>query len=494
MGRRGWGAVLIYNKHVMKIERSDGITPSEKYLKKLCDRAFLSLWSYSGIYRNQKQGDKGDGKELCDLIVVFEEHIIIFSDKYIRFPKSGNIKLDWGRWYRKAIRDSAKQIYGAERWIKKFPDRLFIDRSCNQPFPIEFPAFHKAKFHRIITVHGVAEQCKRFFNGGSGSLIIDNTVKGDEHYADNCLPFVVGQVDPNKGYVHIFDDVTLDIILQTLDTVTDFVNYLQRKEYFLSRAELSVRATGEEDLLAFYLQRLDENNEHDFVLPEKDFNGVTISEGFWDDFVNSPERKSQIEANQISYSWDALIETFNKHILNDTQYYAQPYGATNQEQSIKFLARENRTRRRMLAKSLHEILLKTPPTELGARIMAPSHKGDPYYVFVLLPHQDGVSEDEYREMRRVVLRSYCMVTKYKFPDAEDILGFATESGRREYGSEDLLYLDARVWTEEDQKIAEEFHNDVGLLKKINRFAEKEFEFPIEKTKKKKRKRRRSRKQ
>lgn len=90
----------------MVIQRSGGITPSEQYLKKLCDHAFLSLWSYSNIYRDQGPGDQG--KELCDLLVVFENHILIFSDKYVNFPSSGNIRLDWGRWFKRAVYASAK--------------------------------------------------------------------------------------------------------------------------------------------------------------------------------------------------------------------------------------------------------------------------------------------------------------------------------------------------------------------------------------------------
>ena len=62
--------------------RSSGATAAERYLKKLCDRSFLSLWSYSGVYRDQgKVGKAGDGKEICDLLVVFQNHILIFSDK-----------------------------------------------------------------------------------------------------------------------------------------------------------------------------------------------------------------------------------------------------------------------------------------------------------------------------------------------------------------------------------------------------------------------------
>src|SRR5437588_10483620 len=82
------------------IVRSQGITPAELYLQRLCERSFLSLWSYPGVFREQKQNGRGDGKELCDLLVVFGNHIIIFSDKSCAFPETGNLRLDWSRWFR----------------------------------------------------------------------------------------------------------------------------------------------------------------------------------------------------------------------------------------------------------------------------------------------------------------------------------------------------------------------------------------------------------
>lgn len=35
------------------IQRVEGVTPAERYLSYLCDRSFLSLWSYAGVYRDQ---------------------------------------------------------------------------------------------------------------------------------------------------------------------------------------------------------------------------------------------------------------------------------------------------------------------------------------------------------------------------------------------------------------------------------------------------------
>src|SRR5207247_7172255 len=87
------------------IPRSMGVTSAERYLKRVCDGSFLSLWSYSGVYRDQRSG-RGVGKEICDLLVVFDRDIIIFSDKYCAFPDTGNISLDWSCWFRRAVATS----------------------------------------------------------------------------------------------------------------------------------------------------------------------------------------------------------------------------------------------------------------------------------------------------------------------------------------------------------------------------------------------------
>ena len=469
----------------MAIQRSEGLTPSENYLKRLCDQAFLSLWSYPGIYRDQGKGEQGQGKELCDLLVVFENHIIIFSDKYIKFPNSGNLQLDWSRWYKRAVQESAKQIWGAERWIKSFPNRLFLDRRCTQPFPIELPKPSTATFHRLVITHDVAKSCRQYFRGGSGSLFLDNTIIGDSHFKGECRPFEIGQIDPGKGYIHILDDVTLDIILGKLDTITDFVDYLSRKEKFLS-SNISVFAAGEEELLAYYFRQLDKDGKHDFILPKENLDFLSLEEGFWDDFMQSRQFKSQLEADRISYSWDALIETFTKHILDDTQHYANPPGPRNQEKIVRFLAREPRIRRRMLAKSLIDLLKNTKLDKSATRVVLPPEEGEPYYVFLLFPHYENQSIEDYREMRREVLYSYCLVTKLKFPDAKDIVGVATDSGMASYRSEDLVYLDGREWTENEKKDAEYFSNEIGLLRTLKKFASKEYEFPVKNPRKRKR--------
>jgi hypothetical protein len=268
------------------IRRADGITAAERYLKRLSDRTFLSLWSYAGVYRDQGiSGQNKQGKEVCDLLVVFDRHIIVFSDKDCAFPNSGNLELDWSRWFRRAVMKSAEQIWGAERWMRLHPNRLFLDRACTQPLPINLPKPAAAKFHRIVVAHGVSRRCQEEL-GGSGTLMILPNIIEDKHWAplkDGGTPFAIGQLAPDKGYVHVLDDTSLEVVLRTVDTITDFVSYLDKKEKFVGSGKL-MAAAGEDDLLAFYLGHLNDKGEHDFVI-SPEYNGVWIDEGFWNDFI-----------------------------------------------------------------------------------------------------------------------------------------------------------------------------------------------------------------
>ncbi len=466
------------------IQRGEGVTPSEKYLKRLCDHSFLSLWSYPGIYRAQGGPRVGIGKEVCDLLVVFGNHIIIFSDKYYKFPDTGDLQVDWNRWFRGAVEGAAKQIYGAERWILDFPERLFLDRTCTQPFPINLPNRNTAKVHRIVVAHGASQRCKLQL-GGSGSLMIASDIVGPQHYESHENGgnlFAVGQIDPNKGFVHIFDDTSLDIVLKTLDTITDFVEYLSKKELFLAENKYRVWAAGEEELLAKYLGNINEHGQHDFLFPNG-YDFIGIDEGTWDQFSRSAQRQAQIRANKSSYAWDKLIEKFNFHLLNNTRYFSNDLPARDVEQALRFLARENRTRRRMLAKAFIEFIEKYPPSQAGyfvraSRVIAPSSEGDPYYIFLILQQLHQVPYDEYREGRRNLLNAYCHVLKLKFPVATDIVGIATETGIDiEERSEDLLYIDAREWSVAQQTEAEEVQKDLNLLQDMTILRGVEHEYP-----------------
>lgn len=66
---------------------------------------------------------KADGKELCDLIAVFENHVFRFFDRESRkFDRLGpDIGLTWDRWKKEAITKQIGTAAGAKRYSRLWP-------------------------------------------------------------------------------------------------------------------------------------------------------------------------------------------------------------------------------------------------------------------------------------------------------------------------------------------------------------------------------------
>ena len=185
-------------------------------------------------------------------------HIIIFSEKNISWPR-GDIRLAWRRWAKRSLIGSARQARGAERWIREHPGRIFLDCQCGHQFPLEF-AGESATIHCVVVARGAGWTCATYFRDDTGSLRVRADISGEHHCSADALPFVVGDVDPRGSFVHVMDEGTLDIVLGELDTVLDFTDYLTKKAEFI-RSGLLRTASGEQDLLAHYAIRLNEDGE-----------------------------------------------------------------------------------------------------------------------------------------------------------------------------------------------------------------------------------------
>lgn len=462
------------------ITRLDGITESERYLQGLCERSFLRLWSYPGVYRDQGLSQRKEGKEVSDLLVVFGNSIIIFSDKRCAFPNTGNIQQDWSRWFRKAVFKSAEQIWGAERWILSFPDRLRLDRRCTVPFPLVLPSREQARIHRVVVAHGVSDRC-RAHHGGTGTLMITPHITGEAHFnypRQAVIPFAVGDLDPTRGFVHVLDDQALDTLLTTIDTLPDFLRYLDRKEALIRSGRLGA-ASGEDDLLAVYLTNMDEDG-HSFPVPG-DATRIVVSEGVWSDFESHPLRIAQIQADRVSYMWDALIEEFTTHMLAGTSSFRSHEDVAQVEPALRYMAAEPRVRRRMLAQSLADVLESKPhgSNRHFVRVNGSPNSSDPWYVFLTLEHVPSESDSEYRKHRRFLLESYCLVARYLNPSVPAVVGLAMEPRlARKERSEDILAFDARDWSPETEERARYLHDEVGLLREQRKFAASVREYPI----------------
>lgn len=278
-------------------------------------------------------------------------------------------------------------MFGAERWIRQHPDRLFLDKSCRQPFPLEMPDPDRVQFHRVVVAHGVADRC-RMAIGGSGSLRIVPDIVGGQHCSPadaNYQPFAVGQIDPARGFVHVLDDASLEKVMAEIDTVSDFVTYLTDKERLIRDGRLA-GAEGEEDLLALYLYPVEGKDENAFSIPALHM-PITAEPGLWNEFERDTHRVARKRANDPSYLWDHLIELMSEQALAGTLRSTPPSGIPGTAACLQMLARERRTRRRLLSIALRDLITETPPAQSfrAVRVNVPTEPENPYYDRVAKP-------------------------------------------------------------------------------------------------------------
>ena len=449
-----------------EIIKSKGTTRSERYLAKLADKTFLNLWAYPNVYRDVIVNGRKTGKELCDLLVVCGDHVIIFSDKNIIWSKNNDTDVAWQRWYKRAIKKSANQLIGAEKWIIEHPERVFINSACTQRLPINIPLADCRKVHLVAVALGAYKACSKFFSGDVGSFMIRPSLEGDSHVdkdAPEYAPFTIGDINPSGSFVHVMNDVIIDIVMKELDTITDFTDYLEQKSDFIRSGHL-ISATGEEDLLAYYLERI-VGDRHGFAHPdnrewsEKD--RLSISGGMYYDLLNNPQYIEKKKADQISYFWDRLIRRFTDNMLDGTTII--PKGVSNKisdhEIGVRCMAHETRVMRRLLSQKILDVIGVPDSADRHFRALIPplgrSGSGIGYAFMTLsLPRMKlAGGYEQYRKVRINIIMTYCFGMLRRYPHVKRMIGIATESTESRMktlgSSEDMVMVEQPLeWTPE----------------------------------------------
>jgi hypothetical protein len=443
-------------------EQSEGKTPSEKFLARLARSSFLSLWSHPNLYTDEgRKGNKGAGQELADLLVVFGDHVLVFSDKDCAFPNHPDLDVSWRRWYTAAVEKSARQLIGAKRWLERFPSRVFKDCRCTERFPIPLPPFDRAKVQLIAVTRGSYDACRKHFGvGATGSLMVATELRGADHYRN---PFCIGHVLPNGPFIHVLDEMTVELLLSEFDTVSDFTTYLEHRQSFLCTEGKRIIATGEEELVTAYAVRVDGQGRHSFPELVENADTFMFKEGGWHEFHNHPRYRAKKSADVRSYEWDRLIE-----LLIET---GEPLDdlSTNSEPYLRIMAGESRLSRRSLAEAMRRAFDRdTPPTQRYV-VTAVASPSQVVYVFVALPAPFGCDTyDEYRDLRRTHLLACCHTAKLRFVSATKIVGIAREPFTQTNGLFDAVFLNVpeHPLDSEVQRFVEEMHDGLGVGENI----------------------------
>ena len=389
-----------------------GLTRSEKFVVRLCRRAFLKLWTHANPI-----GKKG--KELCDCLIVCGAHVVIISVKEIEYQDTGD-NIGWERWHKAAIQESAQQIWGAERWLRT-TDRFLRSDGREIALPLE----NERKYHRIsISL------------GGRGEV-----------------PLRWG--DLGNGFVHVLDEYSLTEAFRELDTITDFVTYLTASESLFKKGVRPVfSGAGAEDLLALYVLHGTTFGlvGNDGRVPDT----VLITEGIWKELIASPKYAERNKDIESSYMWDGLIEHYADDLLTNGMFDMHNKQVTKDELALVTMALQPRGHRANLADAFVEFL-SPDGSKIASRVAVGAN--DTAFVFL-----GGDSNN--REFRAKELALRCLVVRVRCKSVTTVVGIATDKPKKgKTGhSSDILYLHMPSLTREDAEMVDGIQHELGYFK------------------------------
>lgn len=341
----------------------------EEYVNELAYRSYLKYWCYP----NPKD-ITGDKKEICDLLISFRDVLIIIS------VKNHNFDGNYERYKKRVIVKSTSQLNGAERKLFKSQRDVFIKHPDREPELFE-PALYTKIYKLTINV---GEQFEYYEFSDQGA---------------------------NKGFITILNKETFEAIIQELDTIKDFVEYLDERERLLtSGKKITVNCT-EKDLVAEFLM-----NKRKFNV---DYSAAHIKEialnlaGSWNTYEKSAQLERKKKANEISYFIDYIVKT---------DVLALPNG----EELAKELMNMGRTERRLLAITLRDLCLKYENEEgiYARRYTAYNGIGH-----LLIYYPPNAPEAEVDQFIHIAMELYAYKTDYR---EKEVICIAATTGLKQY--------------------------------------------------------------
>lgn len=332
-------------------------------------------------------------------MIIYDEVAIIWQIKDLKLDRNGKYK-------EAEVEKNHHQLCSAKH-------RLF---KLNVPIELENPRRGKEMFD--------PKPIKQIY------LISALLGKGEDYFSFAQLV--------KDNIIHTFTREFTEIALGELDTMKDFVKYLQEKEKLISCQKEVMLMSQENELLAFYLM-----NERSFE-KFKEANLVVIEEGIWEELQKRPEYVAKKKEDYISYGWDEIINSAHT-------------GGEQYEKVARELARTNRFERRVLSKAFFDAHVKAHRENKRNHFRRIIKAKGVTYCFVFL------DDPEPRNRRKNLLGTICFIARGLFQENKLVIGIATEMKIRRFRSLDFCLLDIPEWGIEQQKEMERLQKETGIF-------------------------------
>lgn len=387
---------------------------AEKAIHEVAQRSFFTDWCFANpTYKAGKQK-----KELCDLLVVFDDITIIVQVK--------NCVVEDGAFKQSDVEDNLVQVMGARRNLVKIKRPIVLTNPRRTP-----SHFDPGQINRLYLV----------------SIMLGAPTRPSEF-----ARVIDGHI------VHMFNGAFFELMISELDTIADFVHYLDEKEQFLrtaqSRGQVVRVLGGEQNLMAAYLIH-GRNLQNDHPHPILDIPG-----DLWTLFSSSAEYDLRAAANKQSYWWDHLIDI--AHEKRDEHY----------ELIARELAKHNRLARRHIANRYRHDYDNAIADSQCDMLRSVLYTGISTYCFLF------IDEKFSKEHRKNELALLCEYARGRFRDNRLVVGIASEKKVSPQYNYQFVYYDVPEWTEALERRYQQL-SEAGYLSKAAERHTRVFEYPVE---------------
>ena len=367
---------------------------AEKVLEKLAHHTFISDW----CFLNPKLPN---GKELCDLLIVFDDKLIIWQIKDLKINKDGKFS-------KSEVDKNLRQLLGAKRQLFDLKTPINFENSRRKT-----EVFDSTKIRETYLISGI-------FGGEEDFYSPFEEIKGSK--------------------IHIFTKKFSEIILNELDTISDFCKYLKDKEKLMSIDSFRsvIVSGGEEELLAFYILQGGFEDYQDKP------GGLFLDDGIWDHLMKDKRYLAKKEADKISYGWDEIINRTHE-------------GSIDYEIVAKELAIPTRFERRCLSQAFMDGHIQAYKDNIHPIFRRKYVTDKTTYCFLF------IDKDIPRSVRINMLETMCGIARGQHPQNKKIIGIATENQFFSNCSYDYIVYHKDNWTTEDEIWMKETQEKTGIF-------------------------------
>lgn len=206
-------------------------TKSEENITNFMRKSMLNYWVIPNPYKKDKN-------ELCDVLVIFQNNVIVISDKSCGKPEE-NKELH-NKWlnFCDQLSKSKKQLKSAQTYIENNNTEIFYDKDCKNKVVHNLDIYETLNFHLITTVSNWTQIVKKeFVNDGSMKINTNIEFLSNHIERKNEKYLFTLQSKPDyNDFFHMFDEINFCKIIKFINTPNDLISYLEERKQTICRS------------------------------------------------------------------------------------------------------------------------------------------------------------------------------------------------------------------------------------------------------------------